>query len=950
MAKATTRKGVRKKAASRKMVYFFGAGKADGNADMKELLGGKGANLAEMTNLKIPVPAGFTITTEVCTGYYGNKGKYDASLAKQVDDAIRKVERVMGAKFGDPGNPLLFSVRSGARRSMPGMMETVLNIGLTTKTIPGLVKLTNDERFVYDAYRRLIMMYSDVVMEKAAGLSPEDEEQGIRRQLEHLMDQAKRRRGAKLDTELTAGDLKELTEQFGARIKKVFGKPFPDDPAEQLWGGIGAVFQSWMGRRAVSYRRIEGIPDDWGTAVNVQAMVFGNMGADSATGVAFTRNPATGENIFYGEWLPNAQGEDVVAGIRTPLPINVKGKTSGNKHLPSLEESMPEVYRQLDAIQRRLEKHYRDMQDIEFTIQDGRLWMLQTRVGKRNGTAAVKMAVDMCKEGLISKEMAILRVQPEQLDELLHPMVDPKAETKAKPIAKGLPAGPGGGTGQIVFTADDAERWAGEKRQVILVRDETSPEDVHGMHAAQAILTAKGGMTSHAALVARGWGKCCIVGCSALSISLSKKQLSVNGVTLREGDWITLNGTAGRVYQGQLVLLPADPERNPSYKQLMNWADDVRALGVRTNADRPEDAAKARAFGAEGIGLCRTEHMFFDPQRIQAMREMIVAETPDARRKAVMKLLPFQRKDFYGILKAMHGLPVTIRLLDPPLHEFLPQESGEIAALAKDLGVSAADLRARIQQLHELNPMLGHRGCRLGIAYPEVTEMQARAIFEAAAQLTKEKIKVFPEVMIPLVGTLNEFANQEAIVRDVADEVIAQKKVKFPYLVGTMIELPRAALCADDIASRAEFFSFGTNDLTQTTFGFSRDDVGGFLPTYLREKILPYDPFQKLDQDGVGQLVQMGTERGRKMRPDLKVGICGEHGGEPSSVMFCHRVGMNYVSCSPFRVPVARLALAHAQLQWPKRPSSAAKRGTKAPAKKRPPARKSAGRRKATAK
>ncbi len=899
---------------SKKYVYFFGEGEADGNASMKELLGGKGANLAEMCNLGIPVPPGFTITTEMCTYYYQNDKNVPQQLDEQVDEAIAKVEKIMDSKFGDEKNPLLFSVRSGARSSMPGMMETVLNIGLTSKTMKGMIDQTQNERFVYDAYRRIIAMYSDVVMEKAAGIEPADGH-GIREQLEHELEKMKKARGYTFDTELTTEDLKELIEIYKEKVKSVLGKPFPDDPKEQLWGGIKAVFQSWMGKRAISYRRIENIPDDWGTAVNVQAMVFGNMGDDSATGVAFTRNPATGENIFYGEWLPNAQGEDVVAGIRTPNPINKAGKTEDTAHLSSLEEDMPMLYKQLDDIQKKLEHHYKDMQDIEFTIQKGRLWMLQTRVGKRNGPAAVRMAVEMCQEKLIDKKTALMRVKPSQLDELLHPMVDPEAEKNVKELAKGLPAGPGGANGMIVFTADDAETWAKQGKTVILVRNETSPEDVHGMHAAAAILTAKGGMTSHAALVARGWGKCCIVGCSALQIDVNKKQLSVNGRLIKEGDWISLNGTKGRVYQGQLPLVEPDLEHNEFYQQLMTLADEVRELGIRTNADRPEDAAQARAFGAEGIGLCRTEHMFFDPERIMAMREMIVAENEVDRRKAVMKLLPFQRKDFYGILKAMVGLPVTIRLLDPPLHEFVNLTDKQVKELSKQLGVSEEKLKSRVESLHELNPMLGHRGCRLGIAYPEITEMQARAIFEATADLTKEGVKVYPEVMVPLTGIHTEFNNQKAIIDRMAQEVMKEKNVRFNYLVGTMIEIPRACVTANEIAKTAEFFSFGTNDLTQTTFGFSRDDIGGFLPYYIENNILPNDPFQSLDQNGVGQLVDMGVKRGRSERSDLKIGICGEHGGDPDSIDFCHRAGLNYVSCSPFRVPIARLAAAHAAIQ-----------------------------------
>ncbi|MCU0644024.1 MAG: pyruvate, phosphate dikinase [bacterium] len=898
----------------KKFVYFFSEGKADGNASMKELLGGKGANLAEMCNLGIPVPPGFTITTEMSTYYYKNNKKVPKELEQEVDEALAKVEKIIGAKFGDEKNPLLYSVRSGARSSMPGMMETVLNIGLTSKTIKGMVDQTQNERFVYDAYRRLIAMYSDVVMEKAAGVEPKDGH-GIREQLEHELDKMKKANGYKVDTDLTTDDLKKLVEIYKEKVKQVLGKPFPDNPKEQLWGGIKAVFQSWMGKRAISYRRIENIPDEWGTAVNVQAMVFGNMGDDSATGVAFTRNPATGENVFYGEWLPNAQGEDVVAGLRTPNPINKAGKTEDTEHLSSLEEAMPKLYKQLDGIQKKLEKHYKDMQDIEFTIQKGRLWMLQTRTGKRNGPAAVRMAVEMGEQKLIDKKMALTRVKPSQLDELLHPMLDPQAEIKAKGLAKGLPAGPGGATGMIVFTADDAEAWAKQGKKVILVRNETSPEDVHGMHAAAAILTAKGGMTSHAALVARGWGKCCIVGCSALHIEAGKKQLTVSGKVLKEGDWISLNGTKGRVYDGKLDLVEPDLEKNKHYKKLMTWADEVRELGIRTNADSPKDAAQARAFGAEGIGLTRTEHMFFDPRRIMAMREMIVAENETDRRKAVMKLLPFQRNDFYGILKAMAGLPVTIRLLDPPLHEFVNLDAKQVKELSKELGISEAKLNARVASLHELNPMLGHRGCRLGIAYPEITEMQARAIFEAAADLTKEKVKVYPEVMVPLTGIYTEFVNQKAIIDRVAKEVMKEKNIKFKYLVGTMIEIPRACVTANEIAETAEFFSFGTNDLTQTTFGFSRDDIGGFLPYYLEHNILPVDPFQSLDQNGVGQLVEMGVKRGRSVRAELKIGICGEHGGDPDSIDFCHRAGLNYVSCSPFRVPIARLAAAHAAIK-----------------------------------
>ena len=894
-------------------VYFFGDSKADGTAAMKELLGGKGANLAEMTNLGIPVPPGFTITTEVCTHYYANEHNYPPELQSQVEEALSKTEDTMGRKFGDPTNPLLMSVRSGARISMPGMMETVLNVGLTSKTIPGLIEKSGSPKFVYDAYRRLITMYADVVMEKAAGLEPKDGI-SIRERLEELIDERKQEKGVHQDTDLDGDDWKELSDSFKTTVKDVLGSEFPDDPHTQLWGGISAVFKSWNGKRAISYRRIEGIPEEWGTAVNVQTMVFGNMGNNCATGVGFTRNPATGDNHFFGEWLSDAQGEDVVAGIRTPNPINKWGRTEQNKDLPTLEEEMSVIYDELDVIRINLEKHYADMQDIEFTIENDRLWMLQTRVGKRNGLAAVKMATDMLAEGLIKKETALNRVKPSQLDELLHPMVDPKAEENATKLAEGLPAGPGGATGQIVFTADDAEAWAKDGKKVILVRNETSPEDVHGMHAAEAILTAKGGMTSHAALVARGWGKCCVVGCGALNIDSRGKKMSVDGHTLNEGDVITLNGTKGFVYKGDLPVVQTDPTENESFRSLMGIADDIRQLVIRTNADSPDDAAQARDFGAEGIGLCRTEHMFFDPERILAMRELIIAEDKETRRGAIMKLLPFQRQDFYGILKAMHDFPVTIRLLDPPLHEFVTLAEEQVKELAAELGTDEEKLKIRIAALHELNPMLGHRGCRLGIAYPEITEMQARAIFEATAQLTKEGINALPEVMIPLVGTQAEYDHQEAIVRRIADEVKKETDIDYPYLVGTMIEIPRACLTADEIARKAEFFSFGTNDLTQTTFGFSRDDIGGFLPTYLEEGILPEDPFQSLDQSGVGQLVEMAVEKGRSENRELKIGICGEHGGDPASIHFCYRTGLDYVSCSPFRVPIARLAAAQAVL------------------------------------
>ena len=897
-----------------KYVYFFGGGRADGNAKMKELLGGKGANLAEMSRLGIPVPSGFTISTEGCRYYMRTKGKYPQGLKKEVEKTLIKVEKLMGRTFGDPSNPLLFSVRSGARVSMPGMMETVLNIGLTQETLQGLIAKSGSERFAYDAYRRLIMMFSDVVLEKAAGIEPKDGI-GIREQLEHEMQRMKKTRGIRDDTELDGEDLKKLCVIFKEKVKDVLKVDFPEDARDQLWMAVGAVFRSWMGKRAVSYRRIEGIPDEWGTAVNVQTMVFGNMGENSATGVAFTRNPATGEDNFYGEFLVNAQGEDVVAGTRTPQAINEASKTEASKHLPSLERLMPKLYRQLAGVRKTLEKHYRDMQDLEFTIEDGTLYILQTRVGKRNGMAAVKMAVDMCQQRLISKKEALLRVGPHQLDELLHPLVDPRAERKAKILARGLPAGPGGASGQIVFTPEEAEAWAREKKKVILVRTETSAEDVAGMHAAQAILTATGGMTSHAALVARGWGKCCVVGCGALRIETAKRRMVVNGQIFREGDWITLNGTKGTVYAGELPLIAVDPERSEAYTYLMKWADQTRRVKVRTNADRPDDAAMARHLGAEGIGLCRTEHMFFGPERISAVREMILAETVEGRKRALKMLLPLQRKDFMGIFEAMAGLPVTVRTLDPPLHEFLPQDEKTQKELARDLGLPLKDVKAKIKMLHEANPMMGHRGCRLGIAFPEITAMQAQAIMEAACRLVKRGVKAYPEIMIPLVGTKAELENQRRVVVDTAEAVMERAGVKVNYSVGTMIEVPRAAVTADAIAEAAEFFSFGTNDLTQMTFGYSRDDAGKFLHDYIAKGILPDDPFQTLDQTGVGQLVELGIKKGRQTRPNLKIGICGEHGGDPASVEFCHRAGMDYVSCSPFRVPIARLAAAQAVLK-----------------------------------
>lgn len=910
---------------AKKYVYSFGGGRADGNESMKNLLGGKGANLAEMAghkNLKLPVPPGFTITTDVCTYYYANKRSYPKELKEQVNKALITIEKIMDKKFGDVNNPLLVSVRSGARRSMPGMMETVLNIGLTEKTIPGLIKQAGgNERFVYDAYRRLIMMYSDVVMEKAAGIEPK-EDMGIRKQLERIMDEVKRRRGVKADTDLNANDLKEICSSFKSKIKEVLGKEFPDNPIQQLWGGIGAVFASWNGKRAISYRRIENIPDEWGTAVNVQVMVFGNMGSDSATGVAFTRNPGNGDSHFYGEYLMNAQGEDVVAGIRTPAPINSFSQSAHNKDLVTLEKGMPKIYQELFAIQKRLEKHYRDMQDIEFTIERGKLYMLQCRVGKRNGPAAVKMAVDMVKEKLIKKEEAVMRVTPAQLDELLHPIIDPKAEVPTKQIAKGLPAGPGGATGQIVFTAADAVAWAKEGKKVILVREETNPEDVEGMRSAQAILTARGGMTSHAALVARGWGKCCIVGCSALHIDLSKRELTVGEKNLKEGDWISLNGTKGIVYEGKLPMIDANQE-NELLMSFLKLCNNFRKLGIRTNADTPEDASIAKQFGAEGIGLFRTEHMFYGKgadEPLFHLRKMIVSNTKEERDEALEELFPFVKKDIKGTLAAMDGFPVVIRLLDPPLHEFVPREEAKLRELAKELNISMEELSERAKALHESNPMMGHRGVRLGVTYPEVSAMQMRAILEAAAELIKEGKKPYPEIMVPVICDVKELDDQYEIYKKVYAETLKKynlKKIKALY--GTMIEIPRAALVAEKIAKTAQFFSFGTNDMTQMGFGFSRDDMGGFLPDYINKGILPEDPFQTIDQEGIGELIKIGIQRGRKGQKGLEVGICGEHGGEPRSVEFCHNVGMDYVSCSPFRVPIANLAAAQAVLKQKKK-------------------------------
>jgi len=900
-------------------VYSFGGGSADGRADMKNLLGGKGANLAEMANLGIPVPAGFTLTTEVCTSYYENARNYPSELGAQVDAALARVEEIMGAKFGDPVEPLLVSVRSGARSSMPGMMETVLNVGLCSATIPGLIAKTGNPRFVYDAYRRLIMMYSDVVMEKAAGIEPA-EGQGIRQQLDRMLEKVKHSGGFATDADIPEGELKQLVERFKAKVREVLGTDFPDDPREQLWGGIGAVFQSWNGRRAVSYRRIEGIPDEWGTAVNVQAMVFGNMGDTSATGVAFTRNPATGDSRFYGEWLPNAQGEDVVAGIRTPNPLNEATKNDQNQHLPSLETAMPEVYRELHAIRDRLERHYTDMQDIEFTIQDGRLWMLQTRTGKRTGTAALNMAMDMLAEGLIDDRTAVMRVKPAQLDELLHPLVDPAAEKRAKPLAKGLPAGPGGAVGKVVFSAAEAVAWTKRGETVLLVREETNPEDVEGMRAAVGILTGRGGMTSHAALVARGWGKCCIVGAGALDIDVVGKTIQADGKVLREGDVLTLNGTRGLVYEGALPMI--DATENPRFQEFMKLADAIRVMKVRTNADTPDDALNAIGFGAEGIGLFRTEHMFYgkgSEQPLFILRKMIMAGSEAERRAALDELFPFVKRDMKATMEVMGERPVTIRLLDPPLHEFVPQGDEERAKLAAALGITADELDRRAEELHETNPMMGHRGVRLGVTYPEISEMQFRAILEAAHELRTEGKACFPEIMVPVTGMKAELDHQKAIATRIHAELCSKYGVDaIAHLYGTMIEIPRAALTADEIARTCEFFSFGTNDLTQMTFGFSRDDIGGFLGDYLDKKILPVDPFQVIDRDSVGVLIEIAIEKGRGARPKLKVGICGEHGGEPSSVEFCHLAGMDYVSCSPFRVPIARLAAAQAQIEHPR--------------------------------
>lgn len=902
-----------------KRVYLFGNGKAEGTAEMKNLLGGKGANLAEMNLIGVPVPPGFTITTEMCMEYNKlGKEKTSELLKAEVEAAIANVEAIMNKKFGDSENPLLVSVRSGARASMPGMMDTVLNLGMNDVTVEALAKKSGNERFAWDSYRRFVQMYGDVVL----GMKPTNKEDHD--PFEEIIDHLKEERGYKNDLEMSSDDLKELVKRFKAVVKEKLDKEFPSDPWEQLWGAVFAVFESWMNDRAIYYRKLNNIPEEWGTAVNVQAMVFGNMGDNSATGVAFTRDAATGEDLFNGEYLINAQGEDVVAGIRTPQQITIIGSqrwaelqniTEENRknNFPSLEESMPVAYAELNAIQQKLEDHYKDMQDIEFTIEDGKLWMLQTRNGKRTGAAMVKIAIDLLEEGKLSEKDVLKRMEAGKLDELLHPVFKKEAMKNARVLAKGLPASPGAASGQIVFFADTAEEWANAGKNVILVRVETSPEDLRGMNVAKGILTARGGMTSHAAVVARGMGKCCVSGAGTVMIDYKEKTMIADGKTFNEGDWISLNGSTGEVYDGKIDTQEA--ELSGDFGKLMDICDKHTRMHVRTNADTPKDARVARNFGAQGIGLCRTEHMFFEGDRIKAMREMILADSLEGRVKALEKILPYQREDFEGIFEAMNGFPVTVRLLDPPLHEFVPHEEENQAEMAKEMGISATVVKQRVNSLHEFNPMLGHRGCRLGITYPEITVMQTRAIIEAALNLKKKGVDAKPEIMIPLIGTLAEFENQEKFIRETAEKVFAERNDKIDYLVGTMIEIPRAALTADKIAAKAEFFSFGTNDLTQMTFGYSRDDAGKFLPEYLDRNILKNDPFQILDQEGVGQLVEMGTSRGRSTRANLKVGICGEHGGEPNSVKFCNKVGMNYVSCSPFRVPIARVAAAQSSVE-----------------------------------
>ena len=904
---------------SEKRVYTFGNGKAEGKADMRNLLGGKGANLAEMNLIGVPVPPGFTITTDVCNEYF-EKGKETvvSLLRDEVIASVHHIEGLMNSKFGDIENPLLVSVRSGARASMPGMMDTILNLGLNDEVVRGLAKKTGNERFAYDSYRRFVQMYGDVVL----GMKPVNKE--AIDPFEAIIEKVKAQRGISLDNEMTVDELKQLVDLFKKAIKEQTGKDFPTDPMDQLWGAICAVFDSWMNERAILYRKMEGIPAEWGTAVSVMAMVFGNMGNTSATGVCFSRDAATGENVFNGEYLVNAQGEDVVAGIRTPQQITKLGSQRWAEQqqipeeeratkYPSMEEAMPEIFAQLDALQHKLEKHYHDMQDMEFTVQEGKLWFLQTRNGKRTGTAMVKIAMDLLHEGEIDEKTALKRCEPNKLDELLHPVFDKDAQKKAKVLTRGLPASPGAACGQIVFFADDAEKWHEAGRRVIMVRIETSPEDLAGMAAAEGIVTAHGGMTSHAAVVARGMGKCCVSGAGALNVDYKARTVEIDGVTLKEGDYISLNGSTGEIYFGEVKTKPA--EVTGDFADLMKLCDKYTRLVVRTNADTPHDAQVARNFGAVGIGLCRTEHMFFDNEKIKAMREMILSDTVEGRKKALEKLLPYQTKDFYGILKAMDGCPVNIRLLDPPLHEFVPHDLAGQQTMAEEMGLTVAEIQKRVDSLSEHNPMLGHRGCRLGNTYPEITEMQTKAILGAAVQLKKEGFNPEPEIMVPLIGIVNEFDMQEQVIRSTANKIFEEAGVEVEFKVGTMIEIPRAALTAGYIAKKAEYFSFGTNDLTQMTFGYSRDDIASFLPVYLDKKILNVDPFQVLDQTGVGQLIEMAVDNGRKTRPNLTCGICGEHGGEPSSVKFCHRVGLNYVSCSPFRVPIARLAAAQAAVE-----------------------------------
>ncbi|MEI6754228.1 MAG: pyruvate, phosphate dikinase [Paludibacter sp.] len=903
-----------------KRVYTFGNGLAEGKADMKNLLGGKGANLAEMNLIGVPVPPGFTITTDVCTEYYTlGKDQVVELLKPEVEKAIAGLEVLMKSKFGDIENPLLVSVRSGARASMPGMMDTILNLGLNDAVVEGMTRKTGNARFAWDSYRRFVQMYGDVVL----GMKPENKNDAD--PFEEILDHLKEEKGVELDNQLSVDDLKELVAKFKAAVKKQTGHDFPESAYEQLWGAVCSVFDSWMNDRAILYRKMEGIPAEWGTAVSVQSMVFGNMGETSATGVCFSRDAATGEDMFIGEYLINAQGEDVVAGIRTPQQITKEGsqrwavlagvsEAERIAKFPSMEEAMPSIYKELDAIQTKLENHYKDMQDMEFTVQEGKLWFLQTRNGKRTGAAMVKIAVDMLRQGMLDEKTAILRVDPNRLDELLHPVFDKKALKEAKLIAKGLAASPGAASGRVVFNADDAADWASHGEKVIMVRVETSPEDLAGMAAAQGILTARGGMTSHAAVVARGMGKCCVSGAGTLKIDYSSKTMEVDGLVVKEGDYISLNGSTGDIFLGKVGTMEA--ELDADFAELMTLADKHTKMAVRTNADTPHDAQVARKFGATGIGLCRTEHMFFEGEKIKAMREMILAPDEAGRRIALAKILPYQQEDFEGIFEAMAGCPVTVRLLDPPLHEFVPHDEKGQREMAEAMGVSLKVIKQRVDGLHEQNPMLGHRGCRLGNTYPEITEMQTRAILGAALALKKKGIKVLPEIMVPLVGIKFEFNEQDKIIRDTAALLFAEKGDSIEFKVGTMIEIPRAALTADKIAATAEFFSFGTNDLTQMTFGYSRDDIASFLPIYLEKKILKADPFQVLDQNGVGQLVQMATEKGRSVNPNLKVGICGEHGGEPSSVEFCHRTGLNYVSCSPFRVPIARLAAAQAALKY----------------------------------